>query len=149
MNSSDSGSLSEQFIRDQCRENACTLESNTFVSLLNPGVKRFLIEKADELKLQHDQGVVDPLARSPSAVVPWNVKTLKSLCSVFVLLYEKNVPPTVLFTKIMKNKKANIHSCPFAFVIFDKYMVMKFPNYFHHMCSTLKDPMKVYFLILD
>jgi hypothetical protein len=89
MNSSDSGSLSEQFIRDQCRENACTLESNTFVSLLNPGVKRFLIEKADELKLQHDQGVVDPLARSPSAVVPWNVKTLKSLCSVFVLLYEK------------------------------------------------------------
>mmetsp|Transcript_4388 Transcript_4388/g.8146 ORF Transcript_4388/g.8146 Transcript_4388/m.8146 type:complete len:336 (-) Transcript_4388:435-1442(-) len=148
MDSSDSGGLSEQFIREQCGENTCTLESNTFISLSSPGTKRFLIKKANEIASRsNDNEGSQSMSPAPSSV-SLSLGALSSLCSVYVMLHEKNIPPTVLFSKVMKNKKANVHLCPFAFVLFDKYIIMKFPNYFHLMCGSLKDPMEVLYLVM-
>ena len=143
MDSSDSGGLSEQFIREQCGENTCTLESNTFISLSSPDTKRFLVKKANEIASK-SSGIDESKSMSPSvSSASLSLGTLSSLCSVYVMLHEKNIPPPILFSKLMRNKKANIHLCPFAFMLFDKYIIMKFPNYFHLMCSALKDPMEV------
>ena len=139
MDSSESGSLSKHFILEQCEEWTCTLESNTFISPSHSDVKVNLLKKSKELKSHDDH---DTELSSPSKA-SWSNDTLTDLCSIYVSLFEKNVPPNVLFTKIMKNKKANIYTCPFACILFDKYILMQFPNYFHLMCSCLKDPMQV------
>ena len=137
MESSETGGLPKKFILELCKEWICTLESNTFLSLTHEKTKAGILKKSTELLNRN--------AKCTPRKTPWNSDTLSSLCSLYVIVYEHNVPPNVLLTKITKNKKANIHKCPFAFVLFDKYLLIQFPNYFQLMLSTVEDPLKVTF----
>lgn len=137
MDSTESGALSKQYILQQCKEWASTLDSNTFISLTHADTKMNILNTSVEQLSSELENT------SPSKGIPWSGDTLSFLCSAFVCLYEKHVPPNVLFTNIMRSKKANIHTCRFAFILFDKYIIMRVPNYFHLMCSFLQDSRKV------
>ena len=132
----DAGGMSKHTIISQLEECACTLNSKTFISISHNRTKSYLLEKA--CNIQQNACNIDSTAR-----VGWNIETLKTLCSVYVLIFEENKPASVLFKQLTRNKKADIHSCDFAFALFDNYILINYPNYYYLMCSFFSDPTHV------
>lgn len=107
-----------------------------FVSLANSKTKTYLLQECfDTINPSPDNNG----SFSPNHIV-WNGDLLSKLCSIYVVLHKRSLPPGRYFKEIMMSKRADVFSSKFAFVLFDKYILMHFPNYFHIMCGHNKDP---------